>query len=313
VRGAAVGNKAQPDFNVPLNKILAIVGPTAVGKTSAAIEAALHLQTQIISADSRQCYKELNIGVARPSEQQLASVPHHFIASHSIHHPLNAADFETQALEVAERIFKEHEYAVLAGGTGLYIKAFLEGLDEIPQVDTATRQEIVLEYEEKGLSWLQDQLRMEDPWFFAEGEIKNPHRLMRALEVVRATGHSILSFRKKEKKPRSFVARKIGLDLPKEQLLQHISNRTEQMLAEGLVDEVRCLMEFRHYVPLQTVGYTEVFEYLDGKISMDEAVSQIVTHTWQYAKRQLTWFRRDRETEWMSPREFKDRISQLLE
>ena len=282
-----------------MKKAFVIVGPTAVGKTTAAIELALRYETEIISADSRQCYEELNIGVARPSPEELDSVKHHFIASDSIHKPLDAGKFEQQSLQKAAEIFSRKDHLVVVGGTGLYIKAFCEGLDDIPSADPDIRQQVVQGYETNGFGWLQDQVREKDPEFFQKGETKNPQRMMRALEVVLASGRSILSFRSKEKKGRDFEIIKYGLQLPKEKLISNISHRTDKMISEGLVEEVRSLLPYRHFGPLQTVGYTEIFSHLDGKISLDEAIAQIKTHTWQYAKRQYTWFRKDGEVSWV--------------
>ncbi len=281
-----------------MKKAFVIVGPTAVGKTAAAIELALRYDTEIISADSRQCYQELNIGVARPSPAELATVKHHFIASHSILDPLDAGKFEVQSLEKASEIFSRKDHLVLVGGTGLYVRAFCEGLDEVPASDPGVRDQVVQGFESNGIQWLQEQIRVKDPEFFTKGETKNPRRMMRALEVMLATGRSILSFRGKKKKERPFQILKYGLQLPKEKLLSNISHRTDKMISEGLVEEVRSLSSYRQLGPLQTVGYAEIFSYLDGKITIQEAISQINTHTWHYAKRQYTWFRKDLEVRW---------------
>jgi len=281
--------------------VIIIAGPTAVGKTAISIEIAKHFGTEIISADSRQCYKELKIGVARPSDDELAAVPHHFIASHSIHQTVNAGIFEQYALEKASKIFQHKDVVVIVGGTGLYIKAFCEGIDEIPEVPEVIRKEVISAYEQYGLSWLQEQIKIFDPEFYAVGEIQNPQRMLRALEVVESTGQSVLHFRKGNKTPRNFNIIKIGLDLPKEQLHQHINERVDRMIEDGLVKEVKGLQSFYALNALQTVGYSEVFEYLNGKISLSEAVRNIKTNTRRYAKRQLTWFRKDKEIKWFAP------------
>ena len=281
--------------------IIIIAGPTAVGKTSVAIAVAKHWGTEIISADSRQCYKEMNIGVARPSEEELATVKHHFIASHSIHDKVNAASFEQYALEKANEIFSKHDVAVMVGGTGLYIKAFCEGMDEIPDVPEEIRHEITNLYQKHGLSWLQEQVRTSDEEFYLKGEIQNPHRLMRALEVKKATGRSILDFRRGQKAERDFKIVKIALELPKEQLHQNINIRVDQMMEQGLLDEVRSLLPFQHLNALQTVGYKELFSYLNGEISLSDAIEDIKKNTRQYAKRQMTWFRKDKEYQWFHP------------
>ncbi len=291
-------------------KAYIIAGPTAVGKTSFAISLASHFGTEIISADSRQCYKELNIGVARPSPTELASVPHHFIATHSILEPLNAGSYETQALAKATEIFASHDQLVVVGGTGLYLKAFCEGLDEIPPGDPDIRSQVIQGYETQGMEWLREKIRTMDPGYYAKGEMKNPQRIMRALEVVIATGRSILSYRKGEKKKRDFEITKFGLQLPKEELVHNISNRVDQMIRDGLVDEARALLPFRESGPLQTVGYTEIFDHLDGNTSLSQAIELIKTHTWQYAKRQFTWFRKDPGIKWVHPNDWKMIIEQ---
>jgi len=281
--------------------VLLITGPTASGKTAVAIQLAREYQTEIISADSRQCFREMAIGVARPSRTELAEIPHHFIASHGIQEEVTAATFENFALEKTAKLFQEKDVVIVAGGTGLYIRAFCEGMDLIPEIDPAIRQQVISEYEEKGLSWLQSFLQEKDPAFYSSGEIQNPQRSMRALEVVLSTGKSILTFQTGKKTKREFNVIKIGLDLPKEILHQQIHRRVDQMINTGLEQEVKSLLLFRQRNALQTVGYTEMFEYLDGKISLAQAVEAIKTHTRQYAKRQLTWFRRDKDIHWFSP------------
>lgn len=281
--------------------VILITGPTASGKTAVAIELARDYQTEIISADSRQCFREMAIGVARPSTAELAAVPHHFIASHSIQEEVTAVTFEKYALGKTAMLFQEKNVVIVVGGTGLYIRAFCEGMDMIPDIDPAVRQQVLSAYEEKGLSWLQSSLKEKDAAFFASGEIQNPQRSMRALEVVLSTGKSILEFRTGKKTARAFNIIKLGLELPKEALHQQIHQRVDQMINAGLEKEVRSLLPFRQLNALQTVGYSEMFEYLDGKISLGQAVEAIKTHTRQYAKRQLTWFRRDKEIHWFSP------------
>lgn len=281
--------------------VFVIVGPTAVGKTAAAIRLAQQLGTKIISADSRQCFRELNIGVAKPSPQELSAVPHYFIDSHSIKEEVNAAIFERLALQWTEEIFQTSPWAVMVGGTGLYIKAFTEGLDDIPPADESIRFHIQQQYELQGITWLQEQIKKYDPDFYEKGEMLNPQRLMRALEVRLTTGQSILSFRSREPKPRPFKIQTIGIELPKEQLHERIHNRVDQMMKDGLLDEVRSLLPYREHNALQTVGYRELFEYLDGRYTLDTAITNIKTNTRQYAKRQLTWFRRNLSTQWIGP------------
>ena len=246
-----------------IKTVYIICGPTAVGKTSFAIALAQHLHTEIISADSRQCFCELGIAVAKPTAAELTMVPHHFIDSHSIEEELNAGKFETYALEKVSDLFKIHDAVVMVGGTGLYIKAFSEGMDAMPTIDASIREKVLQAYAINGMKWLQDEVAKKDPVFWAQSEQENPQRLMRALEVFLATGNSITSYRKAEKKLRDFRMIKIGLELPRELLNQRINLRVDQMVNNGLVQEAKTLLEHRDHNALQTVGYQELFEYFD--------------------------------------------------
>ena len=279
--------------------VIIFAGPTAVGKTSFAIALAKHYQTDIISADSRQCYQEMKIGVARPSAEELAAVKHYFIASHSVTDDLNAGSFEKYALAAADEIFQKNKIAVMVGGTGLYIKAFCDGIDPMPVVPEEIRKEVIDGYNNKGLIWLQKELQQKDPEFWNVAEQQNPQRLMRALEVLYATGQSIMIYRIEKKVNRPFNIIKIGLELPKDQLHAHINTRVDQMVGSGLLDEVKSLLPFRTYNALQTVGYRELFDHLDGNTSLDQAVTNIKTNTRQYAKRQMTWFKKDAAIQWL--------------
>jgi len=281
--------------------VVIIAGPTAVGKTAVAVEVAKSLHTEIISADSRQCFKELVIGVARPSVEELKSVKHHFIASHSIQDEVTAITFEQYALEKVADLFQRHDVVVMTGGTGLYIKAFCEGLDAIPEVPIDIRASINKKYEKDGIAWLQQEIKKKDPQFYEAGEMQNPQRMMRALEVVEATGNSILDFRKGEKKQRPFNIKKIGLELPKHELRERIDTRVDQMMEAGLLAEVKALLPFRDLNALQTVGYVEIVDFLEKKTTLSKALEAIKIHTRQYAKRQMTWFKKDSEIEWFSP------------
>ncbi|MGF2412054.1 tRNA (adenosine(37)-N6)-dimethylallyltransferase MiaA [Ferruginibacter sp.] len=279
---------------------IVIAGPTAVGKTSFAIRLAQQLQTQIISADSRQCFRELNIAVAKPSAQELQLVPHYFISSHSIKDEVNAVVFEQYALQKIADLFKTHDTAVIVGGTGLYIKAFCDGIDALPNIDTAVREGVIAGYEVNGLVWLQNEVKKNDPVYFAKGEIKNPQRLMRALEVKLSSGRSITEFQTQQKKQRDFDIVKIGLELPKELLIQNINSRVDAMMQQGLLDEVKELLPFKNLNALQTVGYRELFDYLNGDITLNDAVERIKINTRQYAKRQMTWFKKDTSIKWIT-------------
>lgn len=292
-------------------KVIIIGGPTAVGKTSLAVALAVHYNTEIISADSRQCFSELNIGVSRPSEEELNQVRHHFIASHSIHDQLTAIDFENYAIAKANELLQKKDLIILVGGTGLYIKAFMEGMDDIPSVDQSIREAIALQYNEKGIDWLMQQLIKRDPEYVANGFMQNPQRMMRALEVVTATGKSILSYQQKVKKDRPFGLIPVQISLPREQLYERINHRVDQMMKAGLLEEVKHLYPYRHLNALQTVGYRELFEYMDGHVSLEEAVSKIKQHTRHYAKRQETWFAHQWEASVYSPDQLNEMISMI--
>jgi tRNA dimethylallyltransferase len=282
-----------------MNKtVILIAGPTAVGKTAIAIQLAKHFQTEIISADSRQCFKEISIGVAKPSAEELKEVKHYFINSHSINETVTAASYEKYALDAVAEIFQQHDLAVMVGGTGLYIKAFCESMDKIPAVDETMRNELQQNYQQHGIEWLQQQLQQNDPLFAAKGEMQNPQRMLRALEVVRSTGESILAFRKGEKQKRKFNIIKIGLDLPREELYNRINHRVDVMIQEGLLQEAKEVYPLRHLNALQTVGYRELFDHFDGNSSLEKAIDKIKQNSRHYAKRQLTWFKKDEAMRW---------------
>jgi tRNA dimethylallyltransferase len=280
------------------NTVYIILGPTAVGKTSFAISLAQHLQTEIISADARQCYAELNIGVARPNLENLSQVPHHFIASHSVNDTINAQVFENYALAKADQLFKTHHSVVMVGGTGLYIKAFCEGLDLIPAIDPSIREDIIKQYEKLGLRWLQKEVSVKDPMYWSKGEQQNPQRLMRSLEVILGTGASIVSFQIKNKITRPFNIVKVGLELPREQLYERINQRVLTMVENGLESEVRDLTTQFHLNALQTVGYSEWHPYFEDIVSKEKVIENIQQNTRHYAKRQMTWFKKDPEITW---------------
>lgn len=281
--------------------LILIVGPTAVGKTRFAIDIAKEFKTEIISCDSRQCYQELNIGVARPTNEELAQAKHYFIASHSIYDSVNAGVFEQYALTKVEEIFAKSNVAVMVGGTGLYANAFCNGIDSMPEISLYTRRKIIEQYTTNGLAWLQTEVASKDPEFWQQAEQQNPQRLMRALEIVVETGYSILSYKTNIKANRNFDIVKIGLELPRQELIERINKRVDLMLQEGLVGEVKSLITFKDLNALQTVGYTEMFAYLNNQCSQEEAIEKIKIHTRQYAKRQMTWFKKDDTIQWMNP------------
>ena len=280
-----------------------IAGPTAVGKTAIAIHLAQLFSTTIISSDSRQCYRELNIGVAKPEPSELEAVHHDFINSHSIHESVNAADFEKYALKSVDIIFQKSDIAIMVGGTGLYIKAFCEGLDKIPEVPIEIREQIIQDYQTNGIEWLTNMLQEKDALYAAQGNMQNPQRMMRALEIISFTGNSILSYQTHQKEKRNFNIIKIGLELPRPILYERINHRVDKMITDGLIAEASTLQSYQHLNALQTVGYSELFDYFDGKISKEKAIELIKQNTRHYAKRQMTWFKKDEEMTWLEPDE----------
>jgi tRNA dimethylallyltransferase len=269
-----------------------VTGPTGIGKTPYAIKLAQQYNTQIISADSRQCFKELNIGVAKPSAEELASVRHFFIDSHSIHDEVNAKIFEQYALDSIHEIFENNDVAIMAGGTGLYIKAFCEGLDEVPPVNEKMRNKINDAYRTQGRGWLQSEIERQDPLYFSSGEIHNPQRMIRALEVKLSTGRSIFDFHSSKKTKRDFEIKKINLEIPRDELYKRINHRVDEMIRAGLLKEAEGLFPNRHLNALQTVGYKELFDFMEGLNTLDEAVEKIKKNTRHFAKRQITWFKK---------------------
>ena len=279
---------------------IVIAGPTAAGKTAMATLLARRWNTEVLSADSRQCYREMNIGVARPTSEEMQGVPHHFIASHSILYPVNAADYERYALSVSEDVFSRSPVLVVVGGTGLYLRAFLEGIDEMPGVPDAVREKVRDLYGQEGLEGLLAAFPAEDP-FLGGNELSNPQRVMRALEVQWATGRSIRHMQRGVQAERGFKTLYIGLDMAREALYERINARVDLMMQRGLLEEVKGLAGSKENVCLQTVGYKELFEHLEGEHDLAHAVELIKQHTRNYAKRQLTWFRSVEGIEWYGP------------
>lgn len=270
--------------------IIAVVGPTAIGKTARAIEIAQKFQTEIVSADSRQVYREMNIGVARPTEEELKAVPHHFIASHSIHEPLTAGQFEREALVVIQNLFEIHDQVVVVGGSGLYLKALLEGLDQLPK-DSQIRKELMEEGEQNGWEGLSKKLEALDPEYARTADLKNPRRLVRALEVITITGKKFSELRLNAALERPFTITYENMEMDRSLLYDRINARVDQMMELGLLEEVRTLTSFQHLEPLQTVGYSEFFPAFQGEYSIDFAVQMVKQHSRNYAKRQITWFK----------------------
>lgn len=281
-------------------RLIVVVGPTAVGKTAECIRLAQLLNTEIVSADSRQFYKEMNIGVARPSENELKAVQHHFIAHISVCQAYNAATYEKEALNTIEELFSRKDDVVLTGGSGLYVNALCNGIDDIPDGDKAIREELNRLFEEQGLEPLQRELQARDPEYWNIVDKQNHIRLIRALEVCRQTGKTFTSFRSQEKKKRGFDIIKIGIRRSREELLERIYRRVDCMIEQGLIEEVKGLYEYRNLQALNTVGYKELFDFLEGRASMQDAVERIKINTRRYAKRQMTWFCKDKEIQWLN-------------
>ncbi|HTI60654.1 tRNA (adenosine(37)-N6)-dimethylallyltransferase MiaA [Mucilaginibacter sp.] len=282
-----------------LKTLLIILGPTASGKTALAIDLAKRLNTEIISADSRQFYREMSIGTAKPTAEELDHATHHFVNSHSIKQNFSVGDFEKQGLELLETIFKTHNTAIMVGGSGLYIRAISEGFDELPSASPELRNKLNKEFEEKGLAYLQDRLKETDPVYYQMVDLNNPQRMIRALEVFESTGLPFSSYHKSAAHERPFRCIKIGIDFPRELLYQRINQRVDDMVKQGLVDEVKTLLPYRHLNALNTVGYSELFDYFDGKTDLETAISLIKQNTRRFAKRQLTWFRKDQDIKWI--------------
>ena len=293
--------------------LVVIAGPTAVGKTYTGIQLAKRYSTEIISADSRQFYREMIIGTAKPSDEELAEVKHHFINNLSIHQGFNIGDFERQALNVADEIFKTNKIAIVVGGSGLYIKTLTEGMDKLPQTKPETRQMLNGRLVEEGIDALLNDLKEQDPQYYELVDRKNPQRVIRALEVCIDTGMPFSSFRKNEPEERSFKVIKIGLTMDREELYGRINERMDLMIEAGLFEEVESLSTFRENNALQTVGYKEVFDFMDGQYDREEAVRLLKRNSRRYAKRQLTWFRKDSEYTWLHPKEIEKMVSHINE
>lgn len=290
---------------VSKKKLVVICGPTAVGKTAVGIEIAKAFNTVVLNSDSRQLYKELNIGVAKPSQEELSSIKHVLIGTHSVTELYGAGDFEKEALALLNEFYKTTNVVVVVGGTGLYLKALYEGLDDLPGADEAYRSELKEVFEEKGILGLQELLQQKDSAALLSIDKQNPQRLMRALEIIHLSGKKYSDLLLSKKASRPFDIIKIGLNLPREELYQRINSRVDKMMEVGLLEEVKALDAFRDYNALKTVGYKELFDYLDGKMSLPEAVDKIKQHTRNYAKRQITWFKADEEVQWFEPSQIK--------
>ncbi|MTI38741.1 tRNA (adenosine(37)-N6)-dimethylallyltransferase MiaA [Fulvivirga lutimaris] len=286
--------------------LVSIVGPTAVGKTALCIDLAKALRTEIISADSRQFYKEMSIGTAKPTELELSQVRHHFVDDRSIEVEFSAGKFEKEAMNTISELHKIKETVIMTGGSGLYIDAVLNGFNEMPEIDPEVRQDLNAKFENEGLEALLEELEKVDPKYYETVDKGNPHRVIRGLEVYLSSGEPYSSYRTGRKPNRDFNAIKIGLERPREELYARINQRVDIMMSQGLLDEVTELQDFRDKQALQTVGYKEIFDHLDGVTDLNEAVELIKRNSRRYAKRQMTWFRRDNEIKWFHPDDFQN-------
>ena len=291
-----------------MNKTLIVItGPTAVGKTALCLDIAKHFDIPIINADSRQIFRELKIGTARPTKEQMQDVRHYFVGNFGLEDYYSASIFEQQVLELLEQLFLKHDFALMTGGSMMYIDAVCDGIDDIPTIDDATRTLMKKRLADEGLENLCEELKALDPEYYDIVDRQNPRRVVHALEICTMTGKTYTSFRKREKHERSFKIIKIGLNRPREELYERINQRVDQMMADGLLEEVRGLYPQRHLNALNTVGYKELFDYIDGRWPLEEAVERIKGNTRRYARKQLTWYKKDEHIRWFHPDE-KDQI-----
>ncbi len=291
--------------------LVVIAGPTAVGKTTCGVQIAEHFGTEIISADSRQIYRETSIGTAVPSAEELALVKHHFIQTISIKDSYNASTYEHQVLETLKQLFKSHDLVIMVGGSGLYIDAVCKGIDDLPTTDPEIRNRLLKRFETEGLEALTLELKRLDPVSYGRIDLKNHMRVLKALEISLQTGLPYSGFLKAIKKDRPFHIIRIALDMEREVLYDRINLRVDQMMVEGLLEEAKKVQHLRGYTALKTVGYRELFEYLDGQVSLDEAVDLIKRHTRKFARKQLTWFRKENQYTWFAPPDPQEIIAQI--
>ena len=295
--------------NKPL--LIVITGPTATGKTALSVQLAQIWQTEILSADSRQFYKEMSIGTAKPGPAEMQEVPHHFVGHLSFNESYNVSAYEQESLALLQQLFRQIDTAVMVGGSGLYIKAACEGIDRLPDPDPALRQELNALYESQGIAALKTRLFQLDEAYYRQVDRNNPKRLIRAIEVCETTGKKYSDLRRQQPQPRPFDILKIGLDMPRQELFDRIHHRTDAMIAQGLVKEAALLKTYRHLNALNTVGYKELFRYMDGEIDLEQAVTDIKTNTRRYAKRQMTWFKRDKDITWFHPSQVREIIAHI--
>lgn len=292
--------------------LIVIVGPTAVGKTSISIELAKRLQCDILSCDSRQFFKEMSIGTAKPAYSEMDGVTHHFIDSHSIHTSYSVGDFEREGLAKLSELFKDNDVAIMVGGSGLYVKAICEGFDDFPEIAPSVREKLNERLEIEGILPLQEQLKTLDPVHYKKVDIHNSQRVIRALEVCMGTGKPYSSFTTNKVNKRPFNILKIGINLEREKLYERINQRVDLMMKDGLLEEAKLLYPYKYINALQTVGYKELFDFFEKKITLNEATDLIKQNSRRYAKRQLTWFKRDEEIKWFEPSEFNQILSEII-
>ena len=281
--------------------LVVILGPTGIGKTGLGLQVARHFSTEIISCDSRQIYREMSIGTAVPDTETLSQVRHHFIQTHSIHDYYNASKFEVEVINLLEQLFEKHEIVVMVGGSMMYIDAVCKGIDDLPEIDPEIRNSLLERMDKEGIESLRTDLRYLDPAYYAEADLRNPKRILHALEICLMTGKPYSSFRTRQIKKRDFNILKIGLNMDRSLLYQRIDQRVEEMFREGLVEEARRLHPFRHLNSLNTVGYKELFDFFEGKTGLEEAKEKIKTNSHKYARKQLTWFGGDSSIKWFAP------------
>ena len=281
--------------------LIVLVGPTGIGKTELCLSLAQHLNTEIISSDSRQIFKELKIGTAAPTKKQLELVNHHMVATHSVNDYYNAYEFEQDVLKLLEKLFDNHHQILMTGGSMMYVDAVCKGIDELPTIDPELRQEVMDLYKNEGLEAVRRQLKMLDPVFYDQVDLKNHKRVMHAVEVCLMTGQPYSALRTNSARKRPFNILKIGLDMDRDELYSRINQRVDIMVEDGLFEEARSFYHLKHINALNTVGYKEIFAHWDGEYDADKAIELIKRNSRRYAKRQLSWFRRDKEINWFHP------------
>lgn len=310
---AIIADKNYQMFTPNKNYLIVIVGPTAIGKTALAIEIAKRYKSEILSCDSRQFFKEMTIGTAVPSKEELASVPHHFIQNKSIFENYSVGDFEREGIALLDELFEKNPIQVMVGGSGLYVNAILNGLDDFPNIDPSIRIKLNTLLEKEGIEYLQEQLKELDPEHYQRVAIKNPQRVIRALEICLGTGKTYSSFLNQKKNIRNFTPIVIGIQAEREIMYERINKRVDIMIQNGLIEEVTALYPYRELNALQTVGYREIFSYLNKEITLDFAIEEIKKNTRRFAKRQLTWFKKDENTHWIDYTSSTEQVVDFLD